>query len=125
MTGTSIWTELFGGTVVHKGQGIAYDATGTSVISRLGLPEGPVPIDPPTDIGALTSVRPGQYFSISVNGEPAGRVTIEEDDTYGLLAAKVNKILGKFGAARNEKDIEGRRFTIEAFLDAAHTGITR
>lgn len=116
--GNSVWTSQFGGGFTHSGQSIVYDATGTSVVSRLGLPAGPVPAEPPTDLGALTSVRPGQSFKIAVNGGIPETVTIEEGDTYGLLAAKINKILGTDGAARNDKEIGGRLFSIEALRDA-------
>ena len=113
-SGTTVWGHQFGSGFNHSGNAIAFDENGTSVLSRLGLPGGTLPLTPPDEVINLTSARPGQYFEISVDGATAQRVTIENDDSLGFLAFKINRILGSAGRATVENEIDGRVLKIEA-----------
>ena len=113
-SGTTVWGHQFGGGFNHSGNAIAFDENGTSVLSRLGLPGGTLPLSPPSEVINLTSARPGQYFEIAVDGASPRRVTIENDDSLGFLAFKINRILGDAGRATIENEIEGRVIQIEA-----------
>ena len=113
-SGTLQWAHQFGGAFDHSANAAVFDLNGTSVLSRLGLPAGPLPLDPPGEIINLTSARAGQSFQISVNGGAFSRVTIENDDNFGFLGYKMNRILGKYGFASYEKDTDGMHLSIEA-----------
>ncbi len=113
-TGATQWVHHIGGAFTHSGQAIAYDATGTSVVSRLGLPTSPQPIEPSVTASTLTSARAGQWFEVSVNGETFRRVTVEEGESFSYLSLKINQILGQSGVARYESDHDGMTLNIEA-----------
>ena len=113
-TGSLIWTHQFGGAFNNSGNAIAFDAGGTSVLSRLGLPNGPGKGLSATTVTAETSVRDGQFFSIGINGAEPRQVTIEEDDSFGFLVFRINQILGNEGRAEIDDTIDGERLEITA-----------
>src|SRR5690606_8730232 len=98
-----------------SGYGIAFDADGSDVISRLGLPHGPLPASDVLEVANLTSARPGTSFRIAVDGGVARTITLEADDTYGFLAYKINAVLGTKGRASINNESDGQRLVIEAF----------
>ena len=89
-------------------------SNGTSVLSRLGLPAGPAPGDSADTVVAETSVRPGQYFSISVNDGASQRITIDDDDSFGFLVFRINSVLGDKGTASFVEDLDGQHLEIKA-----------
>ncbi|MDP6709209.1 MAG: SBBP repeat-containing protein, partial [Alphaproteobacteria bacterium] len=113
-TGATQWVQHMGGAYRHSGNAIAFDATGTSVITRLGLSTTPVPAEPAELITSLTSARAGQWFEVSVNGNLFERVTLEDDDTYANLTFKMSQILDQYGSAHNESGVDGLSFEIGA-----------
>ncbi|MDP6564724.1 MAG: SBBP repeat-containing protein [Alphaproteobacteria bacterium] len=112
--GAEVWVNQDHGAVSQSGHAITYDADATSVITRLGLPTGDLPVSPPSDILSLTTLRPGQYFSIRVDGGNAEKVEIEDDDSLGFLAYKIKKILGTSGTTEITSGIDSKTFKIEA-----------
>ncbi|MCH8181684.1 MAG: SBBP repeat-containing protein [Proteobacteria bacterium] len=114
-TGALVWNHQFGGAFDQAGLGIAFDTNGTSVLSRLGLSSGQVPQEYADSITSSTTVRDGQYFYISVNGGAATKITIDRDDSFGILSFKLRAALGVMGTAEFvDDDIRGRFLTIEA-----------
>ncbi len=113
-TGTTQWVEQMTGAFSQRGTGVAFDPTGTDVVSMLGLPKGPIPAGDISEVINLTSARGGMSFQIKVNGEEAKTISIENDDSYGFLAFKINKVLGSYGFAEMDSDIDGLRLNIEA-----------
>ena len=113
-TGTTIWSHQFGGGFAHSAGAIAYNATATSIVTRLGLPTTGLPIAPPSEITDLTSARAGQSFEIAVDGGGFRKVTIEDGDSFTYLSLKINSLLGQAGKARYESDVDGMRLRIEA-----------
>ena len=113
-TGASQFTTQFRGTFNHAGNGIAFDSDGTSVLSRLGLPTGTVPVGPPTETTSLTSARVGQSFTLSVNGETATTIEIKEGDSLTYLALKAKQALGIYGSVTVEDEVGHRTLQIEA-----------
>ena len=115
------FTHQFGGAFDHSGAAIAFDANGTSVLSRLGLPGGDIPVEDATTVTAATTVRPGQFFYVSVNGNPAKKVTVDEDDTsttVGFLAFRINQALGTDGRAQIVDELGTRHLEITALNGA-------
>ena len=108
------FTHQFGGSFEHSGNAIAFDADGTDVLSRLGLGNGETPGDSAETVIAVTTVRPDQFFAISVNGGAAEKVTIEDDDSLGFLVFRINQILGTKGRASIEDDLGVKKLQIKA-----------
>ena len=74
---------------------IAVGQTGSSVLDRLGLPEGTISYSDSQRITAATAARDGDTFQIRTRtGGRAVTVTIEEKDTLDTLAAKIRRATG-------------------------------
>ncbi len=116
--GAEVWVNQDHGAVSQGGNAIVLDETGSSVISRLGLPTGDLPATPPTEVLSLTTLRPGQYFSIRVNGGETKKIEVESDDSLGFLSYKINKalggVLGSFGTSTVERGVDDSTLKIEA-----------
>jgi hypothetical protein len=112
--GATQWAKQIGGGFAHGASAVAFDETGSSVVSRLGLPTGPFPQETPLEVVNRTATRPGQYFDIAVNDGSFRRITIEATDSLSFLRFKINKVLGANGRAKIEKSAEGLKLTIEA-----------
>nr|MBC8240241.1 hypothetical protein [Alphaproteobacteria bacterium] len=113
-TGTQVWASQDHGAVSQSGNSIAYNASASSVISRLGLTTGDMPADPGTEVLSLTTARPGQYFSIQVDGGATKRIEIDADDTLGLLAIKINNAMGQYGSSTVQRGTTDSALKIEA-----------
>ena len=112
--GATVWTHQFGGAFTNAGTAIAFDSNGTSVLSRLGLPNGSGAGLSATTVTAETAVRGGQFFSIAVNGAEPQQVTIDDDDSFGFLFFRINQILGAAGRAEIVETFDGERLEITA-----------
>ncbi len=100
-TGSVQWTHQFsgaGGTA--SATSIAVDTDGSSILTALGLPRGEVKGLPSALVTANSSVRPGQYFFLGVNGRAATKININASDTFNELAFKINRALGTAGRAK-------------------------
>jgi hypothetical protein len=109
-SGALQWSHQFNGGFDNISKGIAYDANGTSVLSRLGLPNGQVPPDV-SDVVTTTTVRPNQYFFLSVDDGAPKQITIDVDDSFGFLSFNMRKAMGtdQLGTAVFvDNDIGGR-----------------
>lgn len=112
---SNVFTDQFRGSFgFGAGTAIAIDPTGSSVLSQLGLPTGNLPSTGAVSVTANTTVRPDQQFSISINGGRPQRITIGADDSFRLLALKMNTLLGSKGRAKLVTSGDGRAFQIEA-----------
>jgi hypothetical protein len=112
-----VWRHQFGGGFDQRGSSVAFDSSGTSVLSRMGLPDGEVPADPTTSITSVSTVRPGQYFHISVDNGPSEKVTVDDDDSFGFLSFKIRNAIGSGGegtARFIDDDIDGRFLRVTA-----------
>ena len=113
-TGAEVWAHQDHGAVSQSGNAIAYDATASSVISRLGLSTGELPVTAATEVLSLTTARPGQYFSVRVDGGAVKRIEIETDDSLGLLAVKINNAMGRYGSSTIVQGTTDSALKIEA-----------
>jgi hypothetical protein len=68
---------------------IAVDASGGSVLDRLGLPTGTIGSDTSQLVTSATSARAGDSFQIKAGNMPAQTVTISADDTVATLTKKI------------------------------------
>ena len=113
-TGAEVWAHQDHGAVLQSGNAIAYDNTASSVISRLGMTTSDLPVDPGTEVLSLTTARPGQYFSVRVNGGVSKRIEIDTTDSLGLLAVKINNALGQYGSSTVKSGTTDAALQIEA-----------
>ncbi|MFP6749710.1 MAG: hypothetical protein VCD66_19210 [Alphaproteobacteria bacterium] len=88
------------------------------VQAALDLPTGNLPATPPSEILSLTTLRPGQYFSIRVDGGATKRIEIETDDTLGFLSFKIKRALGSAGTSTITRGISDSALKIEARNEA-------
>jgi trimeric autotransporter adhesin len=111
------WRHQFGGGYDQRGSSITFDSNGTNVLSRMGLPIGEVPADPATSVTSVSTVRPGQYFYISVDNGPREQVIVDDDDSFGFLSFKIRNAIGSGGegtALFVDDDISGRFLRVSA-----------
>ena len=69
--------------------GVAFTATGTSVLSALGLPTGAISADETRDIVTQTSARDGDYFYIGFDGGRRSKITIDAGDDFDDISRKI------------------------------------
>lgn len=91
----------------------ALDNTGSSILSRLGLPEGDLFAGDSRTIVSQTTARAGQYFFVEVNGRRS-RITLEANDLWSSLATRINRALGTSGKAQVQKTGSLESLTITA-----------
>lgn len=112
------WAHQIGGAFVTDGKGIAFDSTGTSVVTKLGLPNGPAPGPSAGTVISQTAARPGQQFSLIIDDDTIKTITLEDDDSFFWLAFKIQKALGTSGTATIEQNGDTEFLQITA-LDGA------
>lgn len=92
-TGARLWDHqlgtALGGTSVN---GLAFSSQGSSVLTKLGLPQGQIDLTQDRTITSQTSVRAGQSFFLSFNGGAPKKFTIEEGDTFRTLATRIRRL---------------------------------
>ncbi|HEY8571128.1 hypothetical protein [Phenylobacterium sp.] len=94
-TGAVGWSQRFTG---KDGRAtptaIAVDPNGASVLDRLGLPQGELQLGDSDKVTSLSSVRPGDQFTVQVGAGRTSTVTIEGKDTLDTLAQKIRRASG-------------------------------
>jgi hypothetical protein len=91
-TGNVDWSRRFTGTSQHAAPtAIAVDPAGASVLDRLGLPTGELGFDDSQQLTALSSIRPGDQFTVASGGMPAQTVTIDQGETLDTLQLKIQR----------------------------------
>ena len=102
-----------------NGQGfdVSPGALGENITTRgidlIGLPRGTLDYGGSERIIDHTAVRPGDSFSVAVDGGRAKTITIEARDTYLTLTFKINAALVLDGKASVARSSEGNRLRIE------------
>jgi hypothetical protein len=94
-TGAVGWSRRFTGKAGYASPTtLAVDATGSSVLDRLGLPKGTVDTTPSQQLTAVSSLRAGDVFEIRSGLSTINKkVTIETGDTLDTLATKISRAL--------------------------------
>ena len=106
-------TQLSGQGGQSEAVSIAIDPKGDSVLDQIGLPRGTLDYGGSERIIDHTAVRPGDSFSVAVDGGRAKTITIEARDTYLTLTFKINAALVLDGKASVARSSEGNRLRIE------------
>ncbi|PCI46746.1 MAG: hypothetical protein COB49_08060 [Alphaproteobacteria bacterium] len=113
-TGTADFIRQFGGVVGSNGStALAFSASGSSVLTRLGLPTGRVDNSQTHDIETQTSARAGDHFFISINGEAARKITILAGDDFTTLAKRIQRLSFRFIKAVSVAGTNGPELKIE------------
>ncbi|MBV9992718.1 MAG: hypothetical protein JOZ72_15670 [Alphaproteobacteria bacterium] len=100
--GTIQWTRQYGGADgTSTGQGIAFDASGSSVLDALGLPRGQMSFNQTVDLTQSTTLRAGDSFQIKLAGAATrtAKITIEKGETLTSLVRKINIEMQNAGKA--------------------------
>ncbi len=100
-TGVEQFTHLLAGAGGYaQGNAIRVDGGGSSILTRLGLPHGGLPVDDSSSVTSNSSVRPGQSFYISVNDGRRQKITIRATDSFRWVAIQINAALEGLGSAK-------------------------
>lgn len=103
-TGAVEDTQQFGAYLSNTDiTGVAFTATGDSVLSKLGMPMGTVKADATYDIQSQTNARAGDHFFISFDGNTQKKITIDDGDTFDDIARKIRVI----GFGKVDVDVAG------------------
>lgn len=101
-SGAIRWTRQFGGADgTSTGQGVAFDAEGSSVLDALGLPRGTISFNQSVDLTQTTTLRAGDSFAIKIEGAASRTATISIDkgETLSSLVNKINIEMQNAGKA--------------------------
>lgn len=108
-TGAIDWSRRIGGKDGRAAPtAIAVDPGGASVLDRLGLPTGELPLGDSDRLTAVSSLRGGDRFTIRMGEGRQSTITIEEKDTLDTLAQKIRRASG-FQAKVTLNTAEGAR----------------
>lgn len=88
---------------------IAANSTGSSVLDRLGLPEGAIGADPSQDLVAQSSLRPGDQFTVSAGTAPPTTITINATDTLSTIAQEIQRATGNEATATVTSNASGQQ----------------
>lgn len=93
-SGSLEWQQQLGGEIggYNSAAGIAVDASGSSVLDKLGLPSGTINKTETRDIETQTSLRAGDHFYVSVNEGRNLKIDIREGDTFDRLVTRINTL---------------------------------
>ncbi len=115
LDGSNAFLHVFGGPGgTGAGAAIVVDETGTSVLDALGLPRGELDYMPARTLTARTTARPGDWFTIAVDGGRERRITIREGETVRSLVNKINRVLVLDGKASVKRGADGDQLRITA-----------
>jgi hypothetical protein len=110
-TGAVGWARRFTGKAGYASPTtLAVDATGASVLDRLGLPKGTVDTSPSQQLTAVSSLRAGDEFEVRSGMSSINKkVTIESGDTLETLATKITRALDFQAAVKVVTGSDGTR----------------
>jgi hypothetical protein len=120
--GSIQWTHQYGGADgTSTGQGVAFDAQGSSVLDALGLPRGTIAFNQSVDLTKSTTLRAGDSFQIKIAGATTrtATITIDQGETLSSLSDKINAELQNTGTASTAYGANGETLKI-----AVNAGVT-
>jgi hypothetical protein len=120
--GTVQWTRQYGGADgTSTGQGVAFDAQGSSALDALGLPRGTISFNQSVDLTKSTTLRAGDSFQIKIAGATSrtATITIDQGETLTSLENKINIELQNTGKATTSYGDNGETLKI-----AVNAGVT-
>ncbi len=92
-TGSQVWVDQLGGAAGFNGaSGLAFSSNGSSVLTSLGLGPGELQNTQTRDVETQTTLRPGDYFYISINDGTKQKITIQDGDTFSRIASRINRL---------------------------------
>lgn len=90
--GTVEWSRRFTGKDGRAAPtSIAVDTQGSSVLDRLGLPQGELDLSDSPRLTAASALRAGDQFTVRTGQGSARTITIEATDTIDTLAQKIRR----------------------------------
>jgi hypothetical protein len=93
-TGALDWTkEIAGRGGYSEGAALVFDPASSGDLDAFGLPAGELVYQDQLAVTQRTSARPGDSFTISVNGGRKKTIVVDADDTLRDLTFKINSAL--------------------------------
>ncbi len=127
-TGVTDWAKQLGyATEDRSAAGVSFATSGTSVLTKLGLPIGGFEDDEKRIIETQTTARAGDYFYIRVNDKITKKIEIKLGDTYRTLANRINQASFRYmnatvtyntGTSTSRDTIEEPEFDAKAIIAA-------
>ena len=115
-SGSVNWVKQYGGADGQStGTGVAFSSGGSSVLDNLGLPSGSVSGQQNSDLTSATTLRPGDFFSVQIEGDASRtfKITIDKGETLNSLVTKINAQFGNKGKASVNYTSSGAALKIE------------
>ncbi len=104
------WTSRFTGKDnMAVPSAIAVAPTGASVLDRLGLPSGTLTLSDSQELGAQSSLRPGDQFTVQGGSGLKNTVTIDPGETLKTLATKITRASGFNATVTVTSSLDGKR----------------
>ena len=92
VAGTIAWSRRFTGKDGRAAPtSIAVDATGASVLDRIGLPKGELDLSDSPRLTAASSLRTGDQFTVRTATGAARTITVDQAETLDTLAQKIRR----------------------------------
>ncbi|MBS0364110.1 MAG: hypothetical protein JSR98_22280 [Proteobacteria bacterium] len=88
---------------------LAVDASGASVLDKLGLPKGAIGGDQSLQLTAQSSLRPGEQFTVAAGKSRPVTITIDPGETLTTLATKINRATGFQATAKVSTNLDGKQ----------------
>ncbi len=127
-TGTTDWAKQLGyATENRQATAISFATSGTSVLTKLGLPIGEFEDDEKRIIETQTTARAGDYFYVKINDLISKKIEIKQGDTYRTLANRINQASFRYlnatvsfnsGTSTSRETVENQEFDAKAIIDA-------
>jgi hypothetical protein len=119
-TGNADYSQRFTG---KNGQAtptsIAVDPTGASVLDRIGLPDGVMNPAGSQELTSVSSIRPGDQFTVQSEGGIKQTITIDPGETLDTLATKIKRASGFAVNITLSTTSAGRKMNISPVNDRA------
>ncbi|MBT5186037.1 MAG: hypothetical protein HOM01_04465, partial [Kordiimonadaceae bacterium] len=126
-TGITDWTKSLGNSTENRDtNGIAFATSGTSVLTKLGLPIGEFEDDEKRIVQTQTTARAGDYFYVKVNNFTTKKIEIKDGDTFRTLANRINRASFRYikasvtfnsGSSKSVEEEEDKTFDLKAIMD--------
>lgn len=127
-TGVTDWAKQLGyATENRAATAVSFATSGTSVLTKLGLPIGEFEDDEKRIIETQTTARAGDYFYIKINDVISKKIEIKQGDTYRTLANRINQASYRYlnatvtfnsGTSTSREKIEEVEFDAKAIIAA-------
>jgi hypothetical protein len=113
-------SQFGGGLMVADPVQVSVARGGSNVLDALGLHQGALNGEVSTTLAAQTGLRPGDSFSLQVDGGAVKKITIDKGETLTSLVLKIHLAAGPSITATTPKNDDGQN-QLEFLVSQGHT----